>query len=678
MNNASYQHISKGAVDPELVNFLQMLGDEWVHLPGGESLSVFEPSLVRKLTKTLILHSYGKHMLNLVHVTRVASRRTGREGGWFNFCWLIRPARARQYAYALRQNPGNIHYAGIAIGMDDNSVSIPYPDKPVTVNYAHMPLLVALMQLILHLAGPDRLTQWVEAWTTGPWTFATAAGHANRLTSALRQLLKGKLPDKDQQAISMELVHFLMNHPGFEDDMTEREALARDKDSPVAHDFHPADIEDRHLLDFWLGCGEANTPTKGDYKTFGTVVSKFVGLLQALRVAESMTEMEAAQVLGSDVEQGELDLGGLDLFEENSGYQQHGYYVPSAENRAAAWLDGVDLEEQYSPSTYMESALTAAMMPKAWSSTMAVLYGEGADQIKFLGKTERMMLNALIFNSGVEACQLPVSLLRNHVFGFHQGCISEAMRKKRPLESLLNQPNGFDYVACMAELRAALQSLRLAHMATAHILCQHQRSELITVLLDLRPELDPTPLKRLLPTLFNQQGVIGLNSSAALEHLMAQAADPAIMGDELSAFFGEAKRAFGKVNRQGFRPEDLAKEEIIDGHGAAAAALGRIEREIERWIHALEAKADRAIYLNKKQPGACDLAYGSACIEGHGVTNTPTADYDPHKGGTDVSAVGAPVGNTPSHEAADSWKNRYAEDLSRFQSQFRKLYGGQS
>ncbi|MDJ0943121.1 MAG: hypothetical protein QNJ30_06635 [Kiloniellales bacterium] len=299
-------------------------------------------------------------------------------------------------------------------------------------------------------------------------------------------------------------------------------------------DFDETAIDDEAILGFWLAESAAETP---DFRTFLSVFRSFVRLRQALILARDRQALAHPRAIGPDREAGEIDPAELQIAVEA-------------------------LAET-------EDCLTR-------------LRETAARRIKFLTKTEAAELEGLVEHGSVSRT-LALSLLRSEVFGAVQTRISQALRRRTPVEALRGVIDGspaMDYESRRVRLAELRRHVERVLLATVHVLLRARRWEALTIAVALRPDIDLRPFRGRLLCAGEHRNVVALTVGKPWERLLPGLEDPSIAGPAMASLMQDARQAFKSLARQGFREDEARDPEVVEGFVAAIEPLLELEREL--------------------------------------------------------------------------------------------------
>jgi len=321
----------------------------------------------------------------------------------------------------------------------------------------------------------------------------------------------------------------------------------------VAADASPEAIDDEIILEFWLR--ESGGADGADFKTYRAVYLAFLRFLQALAEARDHDNLENVRVLGADRAAGEVDPHELET--------------------------GLEVLEEF-------------------ENPLDTLTAEPCDAVRFLTKTEARALEMLV-ESDSFADRLPLSLLRCEVFGAAQARITQGLRRRlKPAEfiALIDDSIALDYDICRSRFAVLAGHIERLLLASFHALAESGRTEAITVLLRLRPDIDFSPLAAhfaAADTGGNNVVPLAQHGVAARFATLLETTDG--LPESLQAFVAEARTAFGSLSRQGFRDRDLNDEPVPDGFAGGEGPLFKLRTRLTGFGQSLaRAKTDDAAW----------------------------------------------------------------------------------
>ncbi|WNK01113.1 hypothetical protein L2D14_06720 [Thalassospiraceae bacterium LMO-JJ14] len=287
-------------------------------------------------------------------------------------------------------------------------------------------------------------------------------------------------------------------------------------------------INDDVVLGYWQTYADSD---EIDAKTFRAVYDTARKLISALDAAQERLSGAYAKSIGTDVEAGEVD--------------------PADMERVVGALDEDD-------------------------GPLLRLIEICDENVKFVNVNEAETLSDLPLGDAT-ARRIPVSVLRNAVFGAVQLRISTALRRGNiPRSGLLPDGQGYylERLQAYADIIAGTERLALAALWALH---QSARIEAVELALALAPDINwghLTPPQ----TEAGGEDVVDLAAMAAARQFFALSADA--KGDEIPALLSDARRAWRSVNRTGFRDE--ADEETLDIMAAGVPEVLRLIQSVHR------------------------------------------------------------------------------------------------
>lgn len=210
------------------------------------------------------------------------------------------------------------------------------------------------------------------------------------------------------------------------------------------------------------------------------------------------------------------------------------------------------------------------------------------DHVKFVNRAEAEILSDIPPNAGV-ARRLPVSVLRNGVYGARQLQISNAIRRKETDIAMLTVPPDGDYYRDkLRHYEATLAVLEKTALAALWVLFTAGHEASCDLALALAPDLDWQALA-------SRDGaadgnIVSLVEREALRKFLNENPDPE--GDEIQALLADARATFRTVNRVGFKGEP--DDETIMAMAEAVPALLALIAAVRRFLDAEQGGRDWA------------------------------------------------------------------------------------
>lgn len=304
------------------------------------------------------------------------------------------------------------------------------------------------------------------------------------------------------------------------------------------------DIDDDMVLGFWT---EASTDEAGDFRTYRKVVKLFINVRDALTAAHEQGTLHRSLSIGTDRENGEIDPGSIDIALE-------------------------EIHERRAP--------------------LDLLGTSPANEIKFLNKTERSTLELLI-ESGNTAQRLPLSILRAEVFGVIQARLTQALRRgtspATAIEANANQTAKSGYETGAKDFEKTASNLERALLASFYYLALASNDTAISILLEMRPDIDLTPLASLVSEQeTTPDNVVYLHEVKERPSVFTTVLSDRATCPALAEFVEDTKKAANRISRKGFaKPDTGASTTEIAGFASAADALLEIRKSLSRFTMSL-------------------------------------------------------------------------------------------
>lgn len=272
-----------GSISPALESAFRTVAD--ADLGGGAK---YTPNVMRALSRTVAARAYGKPMLELCHLLRVADAVGGRHG-WPALFFGVQVARAPAFRAQIQE--GGRHYDGFDqdFRLEADGVTIAYPDAPFTVSYGRMGFLAALLELMVTALGYRAVDAEIRAWIDAPFEARRAATHANALSRLFYDHLKEHLPPAQSLRVFARLIAFLEANRG--------------------SGFGIDDLDDRAVIDYWYGSVTGVDDEATELRGFRMVAERVGMLRTALQAAFERHAIHSARSVGPDREAGEVDPG---------------------------------------------------------------------------------------------------------------------------------------------------------------------------------------------------------------------------------------------------------------------------------------------------------------------------------------------------------------------------------
>lgn len=270
-----------GAISPELQTAIRTVAE--ADLGGGPK---YAASIMRALSRTVAARAYGKPMLELCHLLRIADGVGGRHG-WPALIFGVPVARAAAFRAQIQEGARRRPAFAGDFRLEADGVTVTYPDGPFTVAYSRMGFLAALLELMVTALGYRAMDAAIRSWLDAPFESARAASHANVLSRLFYDHLKDHLSTAQSLRVFARMVAF----------------LERDRGSGFTVD----DLDDRAVLDYWHGSVTAEDEDAAELRGFRAVTER-VGLLRtALQAGFERHAVDSAMPVGPDRGGGEVD-----------------------------------------------------------------------------------------------------------------------------------------------------------------------------------------------------------------------------------------------------------------------------------------------------------------------------------------------------------------------------------
>lgn len=289
-------------------------------------------------------------------------------------------------------------------------------------------------------------------------------------------------------------------------------------------------INDGVVLGYWQAFAETDDV---DAKTFRSVYDTARRLIGALDAAADRLSGAHARRIGTDVEAGEVDPADMD-------------------------------------------AVIAAF--EADSGPLERLLETCGEEVKFVNVGEAETLFELPLGDAA-ARRIPVSVLRNAVFGAVQLRLTTALRRGGDFE--VEMPGAGDgyYAAKLDDYANVIGVTEKLALAALWPLFEAGRPEAVDLALALAPDIDWGLLARGAAS-EDGDNVVSLGRADALRQFFK--VEPNARGDEVAALLAESRRAWRGVNRAGFRDGDDSLDVIADAIPDVLRLITTVRRTLDR------------------------------------------------------------------------------------------------
>ena len=473
----------------------------------------YGPATIRALAHVITARAYGKPLLELAHLVRIAEVAGGGHG-WPAVFFGVRVARPSAFRAAMQSGARGCAAFGAEFLLKDDGVEITYSDGAFRVTYGRMPFLAALMEFLVTALGYRVVDGILRQGLDGRFVNSAASGSANALSRALYDHLKAHLPAAQAVRRFRQLIAFLETTRGV--------------------GFGLDSIDDQAVLDYWAGV-ESDVPSLDDaaneVRTYRAAVEQMARLRTAIEAGAERRAVDGAAPIGSDREHGEIDpdmlVGVLEAHEEAG------------------------------------DPLSALAEPPA-------------SRVKFLTGREIVELDP-IAALGRQAVALPLSILRLATFGAVQNRLAQAARRRAPMAErapLITGAEGETYAERREHWRVLTARLDRVAKATLGALLDAGRLEAATEIIDQVPELDLSTLRDSLATA-EGANVVALRGDMAAG-VLTVLGDRTVVGDRAAGLVAEARAALRAVSRSGFSAEDRVDPDVGEAMATGLPILHRL------------------------------------------------------------------------------------------------------
>jgi hypothetical protein len=197
--------------------------------------------------------------------------------------------------------------------------------------------------------------------------------------------------------------------------------------------------------------------------------------------------------------------------------------------------------------------------------------------VRLLSAREIAMLKGLPLDERVER-RLPLSVIRNATHGFTQRRLTAARRRgESDLEEILAEDGALDYHQCLTDIDVTAQDLDALCLAALWALHQSERPAAIDIAMTIAPDID---WGALVQPRHDEENVVSFSAHTAASRFFAT--EPRERGDEISALLKEAKNAWSKVNRSGFK--DIEDDDALDVLETAVPATLELVQRVQSFV----------------------------------------------------------------------------------------------
>ncbi len=499
----------------------------------------YGPRVMARLAQIISARAYGRPLMELCHLVRVAERAGGRHG-WTGFFFGLQVARAAAFRGVLEEASRRGRGLGSGIGLEDGGVTLNYEDRPFTISYGRMPFLAALLEFLVTELGYQTVDEALASLRDAPFRLDACGPTSNALSRAMYDRLKTHLPSAHAQRVFQRLVQHLARRSGGY--------------------FRLEDVDDAFVLSYWMAddvtasesgpvagrLAETNDSADEDIRTYQRAAEQVARFRSAFEAGLLCRELDRAATIGSDRAAGEVD--------------------------PDAVLDALERHE-------------APIEP------MDRLSEEPADRVKFLNRRETEQMEVLRV-LGAQAIHLPVSALRIDVFGALQRRIVQAVRNRETPDTLArligceDAPSYADRLEGWTHLAHHLERIGLAALSA---LVEGKRPEAILEVVERAPGFDPVRLREVTdPARDTEDGdkIVSLRpnglSEGAVAAMVGALTQEEIAGADAVEVLARARTALRGLSRQGFVHGVRTQPEILEAMAAGAPLLRRLHRDLSR------------------------------------------------------------------------------------------------
>ncbi|MBK19959.1 MAG: hypothetical protein CMM52_14095 [Rhodospirillaceae bacterium] len=480
----------------------------------------------------------------------VVASRVTDARGFETFFWCNGGTSASAFRQRIDEGLSQGH-ASTKILQSQAASTVLYPDGEFSIAHTRMSFLSALLEFMVSTLGYSSVFETIEDILSDDASLGTVSDTANLLSRRLYAYLGTHLPAATAQRKFRAATEF----------------LAARHDNSVLYE----NIDDEAVLDFWV-TKSADDESEGDFKTYKNVVRLFIQVRQALLQARHQSALQQSLSIGYDRENGEIDPSAIDVALE-------------------------EIHERRAPLDQLNEA--------------------PASEIKFLNKSEKGALE-LLLESGESAQALPLSILRATLFGAIQAQLTQALRRGTDIATIIETSeaplNNRGYDDCLEDLERLDTHIERVLLASFYHIAMAGDDTAISILMEMRPEMDLSPLAALLPSdKPTPDNVIYLYDQKPASDTTLTIGE--ICGDsaacpELSAFVSESRKAAKRISRQGFStPDATVTPNMIVGFVNGAEALLDIRKSLTSFITKISRIADALGQWEERDSQDCEIFF---------------------------------------------------------------------
>ncbi|GAB0057908.1 hypothetical protein SIID45300_02242 [Candidatus Magnetaquicoccaceae bacterium FCR-1] len=547
----------------------------------------FTADVWKELGRVIVFRNHASSLLELTHMVRVAQACEKLPERFAGLFWAVPVARPWSFHRYLQKHLPQPMHTPVRMRLTTQGVEIDYADGQFTVYFSRMPFLAALMEFLMTSGGYTAWGERFRTWLAGPSSRKNADACASELRSLVNDFLNAHLPTEQQQRKFRRLIGFMKQRHG--------------------GDFSLEDFNDEGVLEFWLQKHLSVSEDNEDMKTFRNVAYSFMDLYRALVQATDQHQLEVSDSLtripdreGEFMVEHEKEETCQSLSEEPT----------------------YELDEQEPRKEVAMSRIYAMACEDAWEEAPHLaLRNPPMASIEFLRDTEGEDV-AFWIRFHRYAAILPRTCWRLEVFAPTQKRIGMALGKTKPeeIQTLIEKSILEDYEKRHKNLLRRQDSLLRTLQAILHILLTNRHKEGIGLLLAMHPKLDLQSLKRAMEGIDNAVGNVvmlsrrrvGLSKDGLVDHFFNSLTGDGPFAQKMGPILALAKKGHAtKINRDGFKAEDLCQEEVLEGFAQAIPHVQRLIRLVAVLSESLTRLApdkedrealftqDRAIFIEK-------------------------------------------------------------------------------
>lgn len=511
----------------------------------GQSVQKFHKNTTYELATLIACRVYGKVSREFIYACLAAEALSNRRDGYVGLFMTVAPAYGRSFR-ALGQKK----YASDSLGPDrfgpdsfgnELGAGKPSAGSYITLEQSGFQVHTDMEPFTVHF---DRLPLMSALFEF----LVEAIGFAEvdtLLKPVLAQPILSAEIDAAANSLSKEIYNFLDDHlPSQQTQLRFRNII--DFFASRAPDGSVAKPDDESILAFWE---EASVQDDMDFRTFRGAVSAVIEFWRSMDQAQSLRAMTNAAPIGTDWDAFEQDVSADDV------------------------ADGA-AEDAFSP--------------------LAVLDDSPAVDVKVFNKSERALIDPLFACSPVHQ-ELPLTVLRWHLFGAAQARLTQALRRKMSLEQmdafLDHKAVTEDYAVIINAFAKVAEHCANACHAAVPILLKGERVLGLVIAQELEPSLVFQNLEKFLQTdpIRTSENVVRFPGSGPVQCRVSS-----VMADtspEADALFKKCQKAFKDLNRKGFQSM-TADAETLDGLEYALPAVQFVEKELKTFLKSVNTQID--------------------------------------------------------------------------------------